>query len=91
MDKDAGVDEPTNTRTANVTRHGFPDIVHVGMEYSLPNGAARGWPLRASYTLCQRGKVRKTHLYLPETNKAVTCTPCLAALETMEETGVSHE
>jgi hypothetical protein len=84
------MDESITTRTENVTRHNS-GTVHVGMEDTYPDGAARGWPLRASYTLCERGKVRKTHRYLPKANGAVTCAGCLRALETTEASGVSHE
>lgn len=72
---------PTTTRTKNVTRLGST-VVHAGFLDEYPDGTANGWPLRARYTYCQRGKVRKTGMYLQEVDKAITCPSCATLLST---------
>lgn len=72
------MNDPITTRTKNVIHLGSK-VVHVGFMDEYPDGAAKGWPLRARYTHCQRGKVRKTHTYPQEVDEAVTCPSCAAA------------
>jgi len=75
------VDHPITTRTKNITtsRSGQP-TVHAGFEDQWPNGAAKGWPLRAQYMLCRSAKVRRTGTYFDEVEKPVDCVHCLRRL-----------
>jgi hypothetical protein len=75
------VDHPITTRTKNITDFGSrKGPVHAGFEDQWPDGAAKGWPLRAQYMLCRSGKVRKTHLCFDKVEEPVDCVHCLRRL-----------
>lgn len=75
------MNHPVTTRTKNVTALRSPDSrIHAGFVDEWPDGAAKGWPLRARYLLCRSGKVRKTTMFFDEVEQPVDCVHCLRRL-----------
>jgi hypothetical protein len=75
------VNHPVTTRTKNVTSLRSQDSrIHAGFVDEWPDGAAKGWPLRAHFLLCRSGKVRKTNTYFDEVERPVDCIHCLRRL-----------